>query len=180
MKDLNKKVFAGLPVPILILAALLFLPAWTLDYWQAWVFLAVFSMSMLAIVIYLVKMDPGLLERRLKMAEKQRSQKMIKCCLVMAFIATIVFPAIDHRFAWSSVSPCVVAAGDVLVATGCLIIFFVFKETPSPQGLSKSPRTKKSSRQDCTRWCDIRCTVDVLSCFPACLPPWGRGGDCLG
>ena len=116
MKDLNKKVPGGLPLPIIGLAALLFLPAWTLDYWQAWVLLAVFSMSMLAIIIYLMKMDPKLLERRVKLrAEKRRSQNIIKYCLVVAFIAMMVFPAIDHRFAWSSVPPCVVAAGDILV-----------------------------------------------------------------
>ena len=40
----------------------------------------------------------------------------------------IVFPSVDHRFAWSAVPPYIAVAGDVLVALGLLIVFFVFKE----------------------------------------------------
>jgi len=131
MKDLNKKAFGGLLSLIISLAASLFLPAWTLYYWQAWIFLGVFSVSVLAITIYLMKKDPKLLERRVNAgpgAEKEKSQKIIQFLASIAFIAVIVFPAIDHRFAWSRMPPYAVAAGDILVALGLLVIFFVFKE----------------------------------------------------
>ena len=64
MKNLNTKAFGGLLFLLLVMAALLFLPAWTLDYWQAWIFLAVFGLSTLAVTVYLMKKDPKLLERR--------------------------------------------------------------------------------------------------------------------
>jgi len=131
MKDLNKKAFGGLLSLLVSLAASLFLPAWTLYYWQAWIFLGVFSVSVLAITIYLIKKDPKLLERRINAgpgAEKEKSQKIIQFLAAIAFIAVIVFPAIDHRFAWSTVPPYAVAAGDILAALGLLVIFFVFKE----------------------------------------------------
>jgi protein-S-isoprenylcysteine O-methyltransferase Ste14 len=102
-----------------------------LDYWQGWIFLAVFSMSVLAITIYLMKKDPKLLERRIhagSRAEKERSQKIIQFFGAIAFIALFILPAIDHRFAWSTMSPYLVAAGDILVALGFFIVFFVFKE----------------------------------------------------
>jgi hypothetical protein len=41
LKDLNKKAFAGLFFLLLVMAALLFVPAWGLGYWQAWALLAV-------------------------------------------------------------------------------------------------------------------------------------------
>jgi hypothetical protein len=44
-KDLTKKASGGLLFLLLVMAALLFLPAWTLSYWQAWAFLAVFAVS---------------------------------------------------------------------------------------------------------------------------------------
>ena len=66
MEDLNKKALGGLLKFLITLAGLVFLAAWTLDYWQAWVFLAVFSGSGLAITLYLMKNDPKLLERRMK------------------------------------------------------------------------------------------------------------------
>ena len=41
--NLNKRAFGGLAFLVFTLAVLIFLPAWTLVYWQAWVFLAVFA-----------------------------------------------------------------------------------------------------------------------------------------
>src|ERR1700686_5355949 len=64
LNDLGKKAFGGLLFLLLVMAALIFLPAWTLSYWQAWTFLAVFGASALAITLYLMKKDPKLLQRR--------------------------------------------------------------------------------------------------------------------
>jgi MFS superfamily sulfate permease-like transporter len=50
------------------LGILLFLPAWTLNYWQAWVFIVVFGISTNAIGVYLSLKDPALLERRKNIA----------------------------------------------------------------------------------------------------------------
>jgi len=119
MNDLNKKAFGGLLFLVICLAALMFLPVWTFDYWQAWIFLAVFSVSVLAITVYLIKNDPKLLKRRVNAgpgAERERSQKVIQFIAQIAFIAVIVFPSVDHRFQWSVVPPYIVIAGDFLVA----------------------------------------------------------------
>ena len=131
MNRLNTKTFGGLLFLLLVMGALLFLPAWTLDYWQAWAFLAVFGVSALAITLYLMKKDPMLLERRMQggpTAEKEWSQKIIQTITATMFIAMLVVPALDHRLHWSTVSLSMTLAGDVLVALGFLIIFFVYKE----------------------------------------------------
>ncbi len=101
MKDLNKKAFGGFLFLLLVMGALLFLPAWTLDYWQAWAFLAVFGASALAITLYLMKKDPKLLERRVHAgptAEKETSQKIIQSITALGFMAMLVVPGLDHRF----------------------------------------------------------------------------------
>ena len=131
MKNLNIKAFGGLLFLLLVIAMSLFLPAWTLDYWQAWIFLAVFSMSILAITLYLMKKDQKLLERRVNgspIAEKETIQKIIQSIAGIAFIAIFVLSALNHRFGWSVVSMYIVVSGDVLVALGLLIVFLVFKE----------------------------------------------------
>jgi protein-S-isoprenylcysteine O-methyltransferase Ste14 len=131
MNDLNKRAFQGLLSLLITLAVLLFIPAWTLDYWQAWVFLSVFSVSVLAITLYLMKNDPKLLERRVNAgptAEKDKTQKTIQLLASIAFITVIVLPAVDHRFAWSRVSSYVNVTGDALVALGLFTVFLVFKE----------------------------------------------------
>jgi len=131
MKTLNIKAFVALLLLSLAMAGLLFLPAWTVNYWQAWVFISVFVGSSLAITLYLMKKDPRLLERRMSAgpgAEKEKSQKIIMSLVSVGFIALIVVPALDHRFAWSPVPPYLALAKDVLVALGYVVIFFVFKE----------------------------------------------------
>jgi protein-S-isoprenylcysteine O-methyltransferase Ste14 len=131
MNTLNRKAIGGLLILVLVLAAVLFVPAWTLDYWQAWAFLAIHSTSSLAITVYLMKKDRKLLERRMNggpTAEKEPVQKIIMFLVSLGFIGLIVLPAFDHRFAWSDMPPHVALAGDVLVVLGWLVIFFVFKQ----------------------------------------------------
>jgi protein-S-isoprenylcysteine O-methyltransferase Ste14 len=131
MKHLNAKAIAGLLAVLLVMSAGLFLSAGTFDYWEAWVFLAVFFVASLAITLYLMKEDPALLERRVyggPTAEKETSQKIIQSLTAAAFIAMLVVPGLDHRFAWSRAPMYAKVAGDVLVALGFIIIFFVYKE----------------------------------------------------
>jgi protein-S-isoprenylcysteine O-methyltransferase Ste14 len=138
MDELNKKALGGLLRFLIILAVLLFLPAWTFRYWQAWIFLLVISACALATSLYVMKNDPKLLERRMRAgpgAEKERSQQIIQSVATVAFIALLLFPPLDHRFGWSAVPWSMVAAGDVLVAFGFLIIFFVFRENGFASGV---------------------------------------------
>lgn len=130
MRKQNIQVFVKILCVDLIMAAILFLSAGTLDYWQAWVFLAIYFVSGVAITAYLMRHDPKLLERRMKGgpgAEKEKSQKIIMWFASVGFIALLVVPALDHRYAWSKVPILVVVVGDVMVALGYLIVFFVFK-----------------------------------------------------
>jgi protein-S-isoprenylcysteine O-methyltransferase Ste14 len=131
LKDSNKKAFAGFSLLLLAMAALLFVPAWSLSYWQAWAFLAVFGASALAITLYLMTKDPKLLERRVHagpMAEKETSQKIIQTITLIGFCAVLVVSARGHRLEWTPLPPFVSLAGDALVALAFLTIFFVYKE----------------------------------------------------
>jgi protein-S-isoprenylcysteine O-methyltransferase Ste14 len=131
MNGLNKKAFFGFLQLFATLAALLFLPVWTINYWQAWVFLAVFFIPALAITIYLAKADVGLLERRLSAGprnEKEKSQKIIQVLAQLSFMGIIIFPAVDHRLGWSFVPVWVVLTGDILIIAGFFIVFLVFKK----------------------------------------------------
>jgi len=131
MKDLIISSLRTVLFGTIALALLLFLPAWTLDYWQAWVFIVVLLGSVNAIGVYLSMNDPALLERRKKIgptAETTIAQKIIMSVAIFGLLALLVFSAVDHRFGWSRVPPYVSVAGDVLVALGLLIDFIVFKE----------------------------------------------------
>ena len=130
MSNLNFRAFRSSLLGTITLAALLFVPAGTLDYWQAWAFMAVFVGATTAITVYLAIEDPKLLERRMKAgprAEKEKTQKRLMFLAMTGFIALIVFPSLDHRFAWSSVPRNIALLGDVLVAVGFLFMYFVLK-----------------------------------------------------
>jgi protein-S-isoprenylcysteine O-methyltransferase Ste14 len=130
MDELNKKAWVGLGKFVVSLAAMVFLPAWTVNYWQGWVFLAAFCVPTALVGMYLMKHDPVLLERRLKGGprfEKQGRQKTIQGLATIAFVVLSGFPGVDHRFGWSHVPWSVVALGNVLTVAGLVLIFFVFK-----------------------------------------------------
>jgi protein-S-isoprenylcysteine O-methyltransferase Ste14 len=110
---------------------LLFVPAGTAQYWQAWIYLAVFFGASLLITLYLMKKDPALLRRRLRggpTAEKEKTQKIIMFFTTIGFVALLVVSALDHRFMWSSVPFYMVIAGDILTALGFYIVFLAYKD----------------------------------------------------
>jgi protein-S-isoprenylcysteine O-methyltransferase Ste14 len=115
----------------IVLGILLFLPAWTLNYWQAWVFIVVFGIATNAIGVYLSLKDPELLERRKKVgpaAETRMAQKIIISIGFLSLIGVIVFSALDYRFGWSPVPAYVAWLGDLLVALGLFVNLLVFRE----------------------------------------------------
>jgi protein-S-isoprenylcysteine O-methyltransferase Ste14 len=137
MNQLNIRAFAGILQLFIILALTIFLPAWTLDYWQAWIVVAVFFGCTIAVTLYLMKNDPKLLERRVSagvVAEQEKSQKIIQAFAAAAFIALFAVSALDHRFGWSTVPSSLVAMGDVLIVIGFWLVFLVFKENSFASG----------------------------------------------
>jgi membrane protein implicated in regulation of membrane protease activity len=106
VNHLSKRTVLGYTQLITVMGILLFAPAWTFGYWQAWVYLFVFAASSALITAYLWEQDPKLLERRLNAgpaAEKDRIQKLIQLFASFAFIGAMILPSLDHRFLWSAV-----------------------------------------------------------------------------
>jgi len=107
---------------------MLFLPAGTFQYWQAWVFLAVFALSTWIPSVYLMRTNPAALERRMHvgpLAETRTLQRIVIAVVFICFPAMFVVSAFDHRFGWSPVPATVCLIGDVLVAIGLGIAMLV-------------------------------------------------------
>jgi protein-S-isoprenylcysteine O-methyltransferase Ste14 len=131
VNNIKKQAIVGLVALAVVLWLALFLPVWSLNYWQAWIYWVVFVMCVTAISLYFMKKDLNLIASRLKTgptAEKEKSQKLANSLISIFFILLILIPPFDHRFHWSNVPPYLVLAGDVLVVLGLLIVFLVFKE----------------------------------------------------
>jgi protein-S-isoprenylcysteine O-methyltransferase Ste14 len=107
---------------------LLLLVAGGPGFWQGWRYWLIFTLCVLAITLYFLQHDPGLIERRLSArTEKDESQQMIRGVMSLALILLIVVAGIDHRLGWSDVSAPVVAIADVVVVVGFVIIFITFQ-----------------------------------------------------
>jgi protein-S-isoprenylcysteine O-methyltransferase Ste14 len=117
-------------ITLAILLACMFIPAGTLDYWQAWVFALVFEVSSQALGIYFLTHDRKLVERRMTigpMAEQRPGQKIISALFMLGFAGFVVLPAFDHRFGWSPVAPVVSAIADGMIVLSFLLFFLVMK-----------------------------------------------------
>ncbi len=115
----------------LFMLVTIFLPAGTWNYWQAWVYLAVFFAATTWVTVYLWRHDKALMVRRSSAgptAEKDPAQRRIQTFTSLCFLALMVVPGLDHRWGWSQVPPIWVLVGDVLVVIGFAAIHEVYRE----------------------------------------------------
>ena len=129
--NLTAQAFSGLAKLAALSWVFLFLPAGTLDFWQAWIFWLVFSGCALLITLYFLKRDPNLIASRLRAgpsAEKEQSQKLIQTFAAALFVLVMVVPGLDRRFGWSHMPAWLSLAGNLAVALSFLIDFLVFRE----------------------------------------------------
>ncbi len=115
------RMTASSVVGLLGFCVLLFAPAGTLNYWQAWVFIAVFTTVSTVPTVYLSRRNPAALQRRMHAgprAEDRTAQKIIITASFLDMFVIMAFSALDHRFGWSSVPSWVSLLGDVAVAVG--------------------------------------------------------------
>jgi protein-S-isoprenylcysteine O-methyltransferase Ste14 len=123
MKVLWQALVSGF-LGLVFFGVLLFLPAGTLNYWQAWVFIAVFMATTLVPNVYLAVKNPATLARRMHggpTAETRPVQKVIITATFASVVVMTVVSALDHRFGWSHVPTAVVILGNVLVVVGLVL-----------------------------------------------------------
>ena len=130
MDDLARRALIGLAKFQLVLAALLFLPAWSLSYRQGWICWALYFICSLVLTLYFLRHEPALVERRMTVgptAEKETSQKRIQTAASVFVCAVFVVSAVDHNFRWSTLPRSVELAGDALVVIGFAVMFLAFR-----------------------------------------------------
>lgn len=102
---------------LLLLALLLFLPAWTLHYPQAWLFLGILFVPMILVGIVLFVKSPELLEKRLDAKEEESEQRTVVALSGLMFLAAFIFAGLSFRFGWLMLPfPVSIAAAVVFLA----------------------------------------------------------------
>src|SRR5262245_38944144 len=131
MSDLARRALRGSIKSHIALAALIFIPAWSVNYWQGWLCWLVLLVCTLPVTLYFLKHDPALVERRMAAgpaAEREPVQKLIQALAALFGCAVIVVSALDHRFGWSTVPASLVILGNALIVLGFAIVFLTLRE----------------------------------------------------
>ena len=85
---------------LLLVGVLLFLPAGTFSYWQAWLLIGILFVPMFAAGLVMMGKSPDLLRKRLKAKEAQGEQRAVILLSALMFLAAFIAAGLDHRFGW--------------------------------------------------------------------------------
>lgn len=126
-----KLFFSGITKLIfgfILIGLMLFLPAWTFNYFGAWLFLGVLFLPMLIMGAVMLVKAPALLEKRLNNKEKEATQRGVVALSGLAFLGGFLISAFDFKFSWSSVPLWVTIAAAVLFLIGYGLYAEVMRE----------------------------------------------------
>ena len=112
----------------LVLALLVFLPAWTLRYWQGWLFLCILFVPMLVVGAVLLVKSPALLEKRLNAKEEQSEQKAVLALSALMFLTAFVLAGLNYHFGWFVLPAWVSIAAAVVFLGGYALYAEVMRE----------------------------------------------------
>lgn len=130
-------------IGLVFVGVLLFLPAGSLGYKNAWLFLALLFVPMFVLGAVLFIKAPKLLEKRLDTKEKEKTQKLVVSLSGALFVLGFVIAGLDYRFAWSHVPLWGVVASSVLLLASYALYAEVMRENTY---LSRTVKVEKNQR----------------------------------
>ena len=110
----------------LIGSALLFVPAGSLHFWHAWIFVIGYLGIWIVFSFLLLKWDPQLMERRLQYKEAEPEQRLFQKLWALLFPA-LALPRFDFRFHWSKVPVWLAVTAQAMMMVSSLLIFWVLR-----------------------------------------------------
>jgi protein-S-isoprenylcysteine O-methyltransferase Ste14 len=110
------------------MAVVFFLSAGTFAYWEAWAFIVVLFVPLTLALVYLLRHDLALLERRLRARERQADQNFIIKLAMVSYVFAFLLPGFDRRFGWSDVPVTMVIVADAVFLLAYGLFFLVLRE----------------------------------------------------
>ncbi len=162
-------------IGLLLVGALLFLPAGTFFYGNAWLFIGLLFVPMLILGTVLLIKSPELLEKRVSAKEKENTQKSVVALSGLLFIAGFVVAGLDFRFGWSNVPVWVVIVSSIVLLVSYALYGEVMRENAY---LSRTVEVQKDQKViDCGLYGIVRhpmyaVTVWLFLAIPLVLGSW--------
>ena len=113
---------------VIILGLLLFLPAWTIFWVNAWIFMALLFIPMFLALILMYFKEPELLKNRLKSKENQTEQKNVIIYSAVMFLAAFIIAGLNYNFKWVELPKFFVILGIVVFILSYLMFGEVLRE----------------------------------------------------
>ncbi len=127
-KKLLLQAFTKFVVGAVLIAVLLFVPAGTIYYWNAWLLLALLFVPMAIVGVVLMIKNPDLLRKRLNAKEKESEQKVVIAVSGLMFVGGFVVAGLDYRFGWFTLPEWLVWLAAVLFVFAYLLYAEVLRE----------------------------------------------------
>lgn len=113
---------------IVVIGAILFLSAGTLGYWNGWLFLVALVIPMSGTLYYLLKEDPALLAKRMRLKEPQKKQRTIVKVASFFMLIAFIMPGLDYRYHWSDVPFWLIMASLLLFEVSYAMVIVVMAQ----------------------------------------------------
>lgn len=128
MKSLFLRATAKFLAGVMIVGALLFLPAGTFSWFEGWLFMTVLFVPMFVAGIVMAIKNPSLLEKRLNAKEKEGEQKTVVALSGLMFVAAFAVAGLNFRFGWMVMPRWSVCAGTGVFLAAYLVFAEVLRE----------------------------------------------------
>jgi len=113
---------------LIFVSVLLFIPAGTLYYWNAWLLIGVLFIPMIIVGFVLMIKNPELLRKRLNMKEKEAEQKSVILLSSLMFISGFALAGLDYRYQWLVLPKWLVIVATVIFLFAYLLFAEVLHE----------------------------------------------------
>ena len=113
---------------VVLIGALLFIPAGTLSWPGGWLFMGLLFLPMFCAGLMMMKKDPGLLKKRLNAKEQEAEQKTVLALSAVMFLAAFIVAGLNYRFGWITVPSWVVWLGSIVFLLAYLMYAEVLRE----------------------------------------------------
>ena len=113
---------------LVLVGGLLFIPAGTFDYWNAWLLIGLLFIPMFIVGIILMFKNPDLLKRRLDAKEEEKEQKEVIALSGLMFVSGFVVAGLNYKYNWITLSNTTVIIASILFIISYILYGEILRE----------------------------------------------------
>ena len=113
---------------VVIIGLLLFIPAGTINYWNAWLFMGLLFIPMFIVGIIMMIKNPDLLRKRLNAKESENEQKKVVAISGLMFVVGFICAGLNYRYKWINIPNIVIIISSIVFVIAYILYGEVLRE----------------------------------------------------